>query len=268
MSKCEQHDGEDRFNTKTVLETEHLVLANHGSDTCVGDFIVHFHRIEQPVVKHWAVVTFVQKCEEGQIKFICQGYGTYLKGRNPHLVFVSCENKTQQCRCFRQQPCEFWLVHKTLRSAFVQHDDGWMCFPALWMLLEPTAAVIFSHKHGTSVSLATFDRDSYNVMDHSFSWTGCALTQNDASVKSKLVSVGDLQLKCGIRQKSNTYADKTSIRRGEECPMANLTNLICLCSQRNVLAMGQSVLYLGCANANKKKMILIPTARCLHTLSS
>lgn len=34
--------------------------------------------------------------------------------------------------------------------------------------------------------------------------------------------------------------------------MANLTNLIRLCSQRNVLAMGQSVLYLGCANANKK----------------
>lgn len=127
-----------------------------------------------------------------------------------------------------------------------------MCFPALWMLLEPTAAVIFSHKHGTSMSLATFDRDSYKVMDHSFSWTGCALTQNDASVKSKLVLVGDLQLKCGIRQKSNTYADKTSIRRGEECPVANLTNLIRLCSQRNVLAMGQSVLYLGCVNANKK----------------
>lgn len=86
------------------------------------------------------------------------------------------------------------------------------------MLLEPTAAVIFSHKHGTSMSLATFDRDSYKVMDHSFSRSGCALTQNDASVKSKLVLVGDLQCKCGIRQNLNTYADKTSIRRGKNVP--------------------------------------------------
>lgn len=102
------------------------------------------------------------------------------------------------------------------------------------------------------MSLATFDRDSYKVMDHSFSRSGCALTQNDASVKSKLVLVGDLQCKCGIRQNLNTYADKTSIRRGEKCPMANLTNLIYLCSQRNFLAMGQSVLYLACVKANKK----------------
>lgn len=253
---------------QTVLETEHLVLANHGSDTCVGDFIVRFHRIEQPVVKHWAVVTFVQKCEEGQIKFICHGYGTYLKGRNPHLVFVSCENKTQQCRCFRQQPCEFDSCIKHLGQLLCNTMMDECVFRLFECRLNLQLLWSFHTNTGTSVSLATFDRDSYKVMDHSFSCTGCALTQNDASVKSKLVSVGDLQLKCGIRQKSNTYADKTSIRRGEECPMANLTNLIRLCSQRNVLAMGQSVLYLGCVNANKKKKILIPTERCLHTLSS